>query len=158
MLRQEETMKRVMIAVDGTTESHDAARFAHDLLGERAEYLVLTVADTGALLSAALPLADPMLAGGAAYVDPTVARENIDQAVAEAQKTVTATAHEVDDHAKTIVETGSPADVICRVAEERAVDLIVIGSHDRNWLSRLITPSVRSHVIDHAPCPVLVVR
>jgi len=151
-------MKRVLIAVDGTPESHDAARFAHELLGDRAEYLVLTVADTGALLSASFPLADPMLAGGGAYVDPTVAKENVEQAVHEAEETVAETAHEVDDHAETIVETGSPGDVICRVAELRSVDLIVIGSHDRNWFSRLITPSVRSHVIDHAPCPVLVVR
>ena len=150
-------MKRVLIAVDATPESHDAARFAHGLFGTDAEYLVLTVADTGAMLGTALPLADPLLSGAGAYVDPEVARETVEHAIHDAEATAAETAQEVDD-AETIVESGPPADVICRVAEERAVDLIVIGSHDRNWFSRLITPSVRNHVIDHAPCPVLVVR
>jgi nucleotide-binding universal stress UspA family protein len=151
-------MTRVLIAVDATHESHDAARFAHRLLGDGVEYLVLTVADTGALLSAALPLADPMLAGGAAYVDPTVASETVHDAVQDARATATETAHEVDPHAEAIVEAGSPGDVICRVAAERGVDLVVTGSHDRSWLSRLLTPSVHRHLVDHAPCPVLVVR
>jgi nucleotide-binding universal stress UspA family protein len=151
-------MKRVLIAIDGTRESDDAARFAHALFGDDAEYLVLTVADTNAMLGTALPLADPMLSGAGAYVDPEVARETVESAMHNAEEAVTETAREVDDHAEKIVETGAPADVICRVAEERAVDLIVVGSHDRNWFSRLITPSVRNHVIDHAPCPVLVVR
>jgi nucleotide-binding universal stress UspA family protein len=150
-------MKRVLIAVDGTPESNDAARFAHALFGAEVDYLVLTVADTTALLGTALPLTDPMLAGAGAYVDPDLARESVEHVVDEARSSATETAHEVE-HAETIVETGAPGDVICRVAEERAVDLVVIGSHDRGWFSKLLTPSVRNHVIDHSPCPVLVVR
>jgi nucleotide-binding universal stress UspA family protein len=151
-------MKRVLIAVDGTPESNDAARYAYGLLGDSVEYLVITVADTGALLGGALPLADPMLSGGGGYIDPELAKESVDTAVQDAEETVAETRHAVDDHAETIVETGSPAEAICRVAEERSVDLIVIGSHDRGWFSRLITPSVSKHLVDHAPCPVLVVR
>jgi nucleotide-binding universal stress UspA family protein len=155
---EEADMKRVLIAIDGTPESNDAARFAHGLFGSDVDYLVLTVADAGAMLGTALPLADPMLAGGGAYVDPEVARETVEHAIDEAKERASETAHEVDDRAETIVETGAPGDVIVRVAEERSVDLIVIGSHDRGWFSRLLTPSVRNHVLDHAPCPVLVVR
>jgi nucleotide-binding universal stress UspA family protein len=151
-------MKRVLIAVDATPESNDAAKFAYALFGEDADYLVLTVADTSAMLGSALPLADPMLSGAGAYVDPEVARETVETAMHDAESTAAEGAHQLHDHAERLVETGAPADVICRVAEERAVDLIVIGSHDRNWFSRLITPSVRNHVVDHAPCPVLVVR
>jgi nucleotide-binding universal stress UspA family protein len=99
-----------------------------------------------------------MLSGAGAYVDPEGARETVETAMHDAEETVAESAHQLHDHAERIVETGAPADVICRVAEDRNVDLIVIGSHDRNWFSRLITPSVRNHVIDHAPCPVLVVR
>jgi nucleotide-binding universal stress UspA family protein len=151
-------MTRVLIAVDGTPESHDAARFAHNLFGDGAEYLVVTVADTGGLVAGVMPLADPTFAGGGAYISPEAARETVENAMHEAEETASDAAHEVDSHASTIVETGEPADVIARVAEERKVDLIVIGSHDRNWLSRLLTPSVRNHLVDHAPCPVLVVR
>jgi nucleotide-binding universal stress UspA family protein len=148
----------VFIVIDGTPESNDAARFAHGLFGSEVDYLVLTVADTNALLGTALPLADPMLTGSGAYIDPDIARESVEQAVDEARASADETRHAVDDRAETIVETGAPGDVICRVATDRAVDLIVIGSHDRGWFSRLLTPSVRNHVLDHSPCPVLVVR
>jgi nucleotide-binding universal stress UspA family protein len=151
-------MKRVLIAVDGTSESNDAARFVHELLGDDAEYLVLTVADTGALLSGVMPIADPMLSGGGGYIDPDTARESMDAAVHEAEHDAVEVALELDEQAEAIIQQGPPADTICRVAEERQVDLIVIGSHDRKWFSKLITPSVRNHVLDHAPCPVLVVR
>ena len=151
-------MKRVLIAVDGTEESNDAARFAHVLLGSDVEYLVLTVADAGAFLSGAMPIADPMLAGGGGYVDPDTAREAMDSAFSQAEHDAVEVVLEVAEHAEAIVEAGPPADTICRVAEARKVDLIVIGSHERGWFSKLITPSVRNHVLDHAPCPVLVVR
>jgi nucleotide-binding universal stress UspA family protein len=151
-------MTRVLIAVDGTPESHDAARFAHTLLGDTAEYLVVTVADTGGLVAGVVPVADPTFAGGGAYISPEVARETVESAMHEAEETANDAAHEVDPNARTIVETGEPGDVIVRVAQERAVDLIVVGSHSRGWLSRLLTPSVRNHLLEHAPCPVLVVR
>jgi nucleotide-binding universal stress UspA family protein len=151
-------MTRVLIAVDGSAESNDAAQFAHRLFGEDVEYLVVTVAETGALVGGAMPIMDPTFAGGGAYIDPELARESVESAMHEAEETASDVASHVDQRARPIVETGEPGDTICRVAEERKVDLIVVGSHHRNWLSRLITPSVRNYLIDHAPCPVLVVR
>ena len=44
-------MTRVLIAVDGSRESNDAAQFAHRLFGDSVEYLVVTVAETGAPVS-----------------------------------------------------------------------------------------------------------
>lgn len=151
-------MLRVLIAVDGTPEANDAAMFAHRLFGDDPEYLVVTVAETGALIGGVLPLADPTFAGGGAYISPEVARESVESAVHEAEETAIDVAREVEDEQHAIVETGDPGEAIVRVAKERNVDLIVVGSHDRGWFSRLITPSVRDHLINHAPCPVLVVR
>jgi len=151
-------MTRVLIAVDGSRESNDAAQFAHRLFGDSVEYLVVTVAETGALVGGAMPIMDPTFAGGGAYIDPDLARESVESAMHEAEETAAGVASHVDERARPIVESGEPGDTICRVAEDRKVDLIVVGSHHRNWFSRLITPSVRDHLIDHAPCPVLVVR
>ena len=53
---------------------------------------------------------------------------------------------------------GNPADEIVRVAEENNVDLIVIGTHGRKGLSRLLTGSVAELVLRHARCPVLAVK
>jgi nucleotide-binding universal stress UspA family protein len=56
------------------------------------------------------------------------------------------------------IEVGDVAGTICRVAQQRAVDVIVVGSHGRTGLERLFLGSVSEHVVRHAPCPVLVVR
>lgn len=53
---------------------------------------------------------------------------------------------------------GDPFSVICRVAEEDQVDLIVLGSHGRTGLSHVFLGSVAERVVRHAPCPVLVAR
>lgn len=57
-----------------------------------------------------------------------------------------------------VVEVGEPGPTICAVAERDAVDVIVIGSHGHGWLQRVLIGSVSSHVLQHAPCPVLVIR
>jgi nucleotide-binding universal stress UspA family protein len=58
---------------------------------------------------------------------------------------------------ETIVH-GDAASEIVRVARERGVDLIVISSHGRTGLGRILFGSTAESVVRHAPCPVLVVK
>lgn len=51
--------------------------------------------------------------------------------------------------------TGDPPSAIVRVAEEENVDLIVMGTHGRTGLSRLLMGSVAEAVVRRAPCPVI---
>jgi universal stress protein A len=51
---------------------------------------------------------------------------------------------------------GDPADAVVRLAEEEDVDLIVLGSHGRTGLSRLLMGSVAEAIVRKAHCPVLV--
>jgi nucleotide-binding universal stress UspA family protein len=53
---------------------------------------------------------------------------------------------------------GDPAAIICHVAGELAVDVIIVGSHGKGFVSRVLLGSVSEYVMRHAPCPVLVVR
>jgi nucleotide-binding universal stress UspA family protein len=53
---------------------------------------------------------------------------------------------------------GDPGTVICELAAELPADAIVIGSHGHGLLKRMFLGSVSTHVLHHAPCPVLVVR
>lgn len=57
-----------------------------------------------------------------------------------------------------VVRRGEPSDVICRYAADGDCDLIVMTTHGRTGLSRLLMGSVAEHVMRHAPCPVLNVR
>jgi len=56
------------------------------------------------------------------------------------------------------VMLGDAFAVICHVAEEEQVDLIVLGSHGRTGLAHVFLGSVAERVVRHAPCPVLVAR
>lgn len=60
---------------------------------------------------------------------------------------------------ETIVHQGEePYEFIVSEAEKNKVDIIVMGSHGRTGLKRLLMGSVTSRVIGHAPCSVLVVK
>jgi nucleotide-binding universal stress UspA family protein len=54
--------------------------------------------------------------------------------------------------------SGDPADAIIRLAETEHIDLIVMGTHGRRGLSRLLMGSVAEAVVRAAPCPVLTVK
>jgi universal stress protein A len=53
---------------------------------------------------------------------------------------------------------GEPAPTIVRLALELACDLIVLGTHGRRGLARLVLGSVAEHVLRRAAFPVLTVR
>ena len=57
-----------------------------------------------------------------------------------------------------LVVHGEAASEIVRVAKEREVDLIVIASHGRTGLGRILFGSTAESVVRHASCPVLVVK
>jgi nucleotide-binding universal stress UspA family protein len=57
-----------------------------------------------------------------------------------------------------VIVHGDAAAEIVRVAGERGADLIVISSHGRTGLGRMIFGSTAEAVVRHASCPVLVVK
>lgn len=65
---------------------------------------------------------------------------------------------QADVHPEFVMSAGTPAVEIVRCAQEREVDVIVMGTHGRGGVSHLILGSVAEQVIRTAPCPVLVVR
>ena len=56
------------------------------------------------------------------------------------------------------MEKGIPAEEILRVAKESKCDLIVMGTHGRTGLTRLLMGSVAEQVLRHSNCPVLIVK
>jgi universal stress protein A len=53
---------------------------------------------------------------------------------------------------------GCPFDEIVKMAKHLKVDLIIIGSHGRTGLAHLLIGSVAERVVEHARCPVLVLK
>lgn len=56
------------------------------------------------------------------------------------------------------VVDGDPREVLVDACRAENADLLVVGSHGRTGLAKLLLGSVASHVVTHAPCSVLVVR
>ena len=53
---------------------------------------------------------------------------------------------------------GEPGPMIVGLAEKLSADLIVMGTHGRGGLTRLLLGSVADYVLRHAPCPVLTIK
>lgn len=57
-----------------------------------------------------------------------------------------------------LITHGDPREVIVRTAERENADLVIVGSHGRTGVPKLLMGSVASHVVTHAPCTVLVIK
>ncbi len=57
-----------------------------------------------------------------------------------------------------IIRKGEPFEEIINVAKELSIDLIVVGSQGHTALGTASIGGVAQNVVNHAPCPVLVVR
>jgi len=53
---------------------------------------------------------------------------------------------------------GDPRAALQDTARSENSDLVIVGSHGRTGIKKLLLGSVASHIVTHAPCSVLVVR
>ena len=60
--------------------------------------------------------------------------------------------------ARALLRTGPAASTIVATANDEGADLLVVGTHSRSGLDRLIVGSVAERVVRLATCPVLVVK
>ncbi len=64
--------------------------------------------------------------------------------------------HEID--LECVHKSGDPGEVITEYARECGAGLIVMGAYGHSKLRQLVLGSATSYAINHAPCPVLLVR
>lgn len=139
-------MLKVLVALDDAPISLRAAREAARLFPE-AEFLVVNVAS----------VVVPWIPGGefggvysTAIVDLQSEAPDDDQLAARAAEAGIA-------EVEVLRLGGDPAAAICEAAETHDVDLVVVGSHDKGVLRRLLDPSVAQAVVQGTYRPVLVV-
>jgi nucleotide-binding universal stress UspA family protein len=137
---------RVLVALDERPISRRAAREAARLFPD-ALFLVVNVTRRGVPWVVRGPF-------GAVYSSRSddFAADELDE------DTLTATAEAVGlEHIEALALEGDPATAICEAAEAHDVDIVVVGSHDRGVLWRLLDPSVAQAVVRGTYRPVLVV-
>ena len=59
---------------------------------------------------------------------------------------------------KGLIVEGEPVREIVRAARSTRADLLVVGTHGRHGLTKLLLGSVAARVVASAPCPVVTVR
>lgn len=146
-------MGPVLIATDGSDDALAAARAAAELLHPDLDLVVVTT------------VAEPDLIDvqGSGFAGPAVTEEELEAeqqaAHVEADAETAATAHVIAGRApvRQLVVEGEPGPAIVALAAEVGAAAIVVGAHGKGPFARLFEGSVSRHLIDHAPCPVLVV-
>lgn len=111
------------------------------------------------LLCALQPISAPALAGSAPYTE-YVAEAWEEQSRIQ-QELVARTERELKEagfQTHSATEVGDPRVVLVDAVRNLGADLLVVGSHGRSGLSKLVLGSVASHLVVHAPCNVLVVK
>lgn len=53
---------------------------------------------------------------------------------------------------------GRVPEVVCRIAQEQACDLIIVGSRALKGFKRLMIGSISNAIASKAPCPILIVK
>jgi len=121
----------------------------------------LLIASDGSVFSEAawaeaLTLAQTM---GSALVGVAVATSDRDIPTAtEVVRNLEAAAAKQGISLDTMIPMGRAEEGIVKAAEFKQASLIIVGSHGRTGLKRLLMGSVAERVIGHASCPVLVVK
>jgi len=136
---------RVLVPIDGSPPADDALEYALEQFPD-AEIVALYVMDP----------VDGSTAWGAGNADDwlAAAEERAETVLEEAAETARGAGREL----ATESTVGRPAHAIVEFTGEHDVDHVVVGSHGRDGLSRVLLGSVAETVVRRAPVPVTVAR
>lgn len=96
-----------------------------------------------------------MMSGGVDYVSLGTV---YDDAQSEAKERLAQISQRVEDMpCRSYVRHGQVWKCLASIIEENDIDLIVVGTHGRKGLGKLLLGSVAEDILRHAPCPVLTV-
>ncbi len=140
--------KQVLVPIDGSEQSKKALSHVLEEFQD-AEITVINVID-------------PIDVGYSSAVGmPGYSEEWYEESKANAEalfENAQETADEYGTKVATTTELGRPSQVIVEYAKENDFDHIVMGSHGRSGVSRILLGSVAETVVRRSPIPVTVVR
>jgi nucleotide-binding universal stress UspA family protein len=142
--------EHVLVPVDGSPQSNDALEHALESFPE-ADITTLTAVDPIAAGYAGAPGPDATGYSGE-WIEQ--AQNRADSILDDAADTAADAGRQVE----TVKVVDRPARAVVDYAEENEVDHIVIGSHGRTGVTRVLLGSVAENVVRRAPCPVTVIR
>ena len=143
-------MKRILVPIDGSILSGEAIREAFELARALpAEVILLHVVPDPGLQNTVDGL----------WMDTDTIRKDLRQRGRGLLKEAVQELGSITTRPLLREALGEhPADVIVRLSNEEGVDLIIMGTHGRAGLERVLMGSVAERVAHHALAPVMLVR
>jgi nucleotide-binding universal stress UspA family protein len=144
--------RKILCPTDFSGPSYEAVKWANALALQFGAALILVHAIPGL----------PTLAGahvGAAYkidLDDYVRR--LEGEARETLESLVKNRISPEITSRVVVIHGDPARELVKAARDEQADLIVMATHGRSGLERLVLGSVAERVVRLAPCPVLTIR
>jgi nucleotide-binding universal stress UspA family protein len=158
------TIKRILVAVDGSKPSLNAGKQAIKLADKhQAELTALYVISSDIRYGYLEDPVTPSLEDPVAPSLPRPPKEIVMMAMETGQKYVDevkqkASETKISVRTDVVIGTSSVVKAIVEYAEEKKMDMIVIGSRGMSRLKRMLLGSIASGVVKYAHCPVLVVK
>jgi nucleotide-binding universal stress UspA family protein len=145
--RPAKAFSRVLVGIDGSPESVEAARQAARLTEDQGELTLLAAYDIASALFGGTGVAVP------AYLDEEFQRTSAEDVVRAAKEEIA----DVFSPATKIVRGTSWAELL-REAEGAEDTLIAVGSHGTGRALGIVIGSTATEIVHKAPCSVLVAR
>jgi nucleotide-binding universal stress UspA family protein len=138
--------KRVLVALDGSTEGEAVLRFLMEIAGP----LDMTI-----MLLHVLEPITPQAGDGMVILDDIEARRHEAE---EYLAPISAALRSQGVNTSWAIRRGQPAHEILAAASESGADLIAMATHGRTGVGRLLFGSVAEAVLRHASVPVFMIR
>lgn len=139
-------MHKILLATDGSADSNKAVEMARSLLNAYPESSLVAVYVT-----------DNLTLPPGMIIPQELNDAEIEYANEMEQKVLT-TFSDFAGRVSFQNMRGNPVQTICRIADKEKADLIIIGSHGRGAINRVLIGSVSHGVLHHTTIPVLIAR
>lgn len=150
-------MKKILIALDYDPTAQKVAEIGYTLAKAMHAQAILLHVTSDASYYSSLNYSPIMGFGGFNSVD-TVQTDNVEGLIKVANDYLDKTKrHLGDEKIQTVVKSGFFGETILNTASELKVDIVVMGTHSRRGLEKILVGSVAENVLHHSSIPLLII-
>lgn len=149
-------IKKILVAYDGGSQSSKALDAAIEIARNNGAEIFVVSAYTIPIVYQGSIASDGMFPDNTVIINYLYenTRSHLEEILTEAAARVSRENIPV----YTEILEGSPGKIITQFAENKAIDLIAVGSQNRTAVNRLFMGSVSNYILHHAKCLVVVAK
>lgn len=150
-------MKKILITLDYDPSAQKVAEIGYELCKAMNGEIILLHVIEDAVYYSSLEYSPIMGFGGFGMPDISQVPDEAALKTASISFLENTKTHLKDESITILTENGDAAECIVKIAKEMAIDVIVMGSHSRSGLEKILMGSVTEKVLHHNSIPVLII-